>query len=90
MWPWQAHSPRSTLLDFYDPAASLAIRPTPEVTGRVFLLWQGVKDANKWKESKKREKMPIDWADIVGYNTAQLTTDTLFRCVELGWMEVVS
>ncbi|TIA85649.1 hypothetical protein E3P99_03933 [Wallemia hederae] len=75
--------------DFYDPAASLAIRPTPEVTGRVFLLWQGVKDANKWKESKKREKMPINWADIVGYNTAQLTTDTLFRCVELGWMEVV-
>ena len=54
------------------------------------MLWQGVKDANKWKESKKREKMPIDWADIVGYNTAQLTTDTLFRCVELGWMEVVS
>ncbi|TIA81027.1 hypothetical protein E3P98_02296 [Wallemia ichthyophaga] len=75
--------------DFYEPAASLAIRPTPEITGRVFLLWQGVKDAGKWKASKKREKMPINWAEIVGYNAAQFNKDALFRCVELGWMEVV-
>ncbi|EIM19656.1 hypothetical protein WALSEDRAFT_33913 [Wallemia mellicola CBS 633.66] len=76
--------------DFYEPAATLAIRPTPEVTGRIFLLWQGVTDADKWKASKKRDKMPINWAEIVGFNTESLTNDSLFRCIEVGWMEVVS
>ena len=52
--------------DFYEPAATLAIRPTPEITGRIFLLWQGVNDTNNWKKSKKRDNMPINWPDVIG------------------------
>lgn len=69
----------------------MTITPTPDVTTRVFMLFQGVNgaDLEKWEPAQTRAaRDPKLWSEIVGVDVGKAADASLFRVLEWGGMEV--
>lgn len=69
----------------------MAISPAPDITTRVFMLFQGVNEADLegWGPAEVRASKNTDiWRDIVGVDVERAMDVSLFRVLEWGGMEV--
>ncbi|KAH6904680.1 hypothetical protein BKA70DRAFT_1403189 [Coprinopsis sp. MPI-PUGE-AT-0042] len=75
----------------YGKAAPLDVQPKPDVVARIFMLFQGIEDADlqKWGGASKRAEEPVElWAEVVGIDKARVLDQSAFRVIEWGGMEV--
>ncbi|KAH6904691.1 hypothetical protein BKA70DRAFT_1507276 [Coprinopsis sp. MPI-PUGE-AT-0042] len=77
--------------EVYEKAAPLDVQPKPDVIARVFLLFEGVEDADLeyWLGSAQQADGPVDfWAVAVGIDKARVLDSSAFRVIEWGGMEI--
>jgi hypothetical protein len=77
----------------YERAAPLEIYPSPDVTTRVFMIFQGVaeEDLQGWTAASCRASEDVaHWRKIVGVDLERSSDTNLFRVLEWGGMEVHS
>ncbi|KAH6906336.1 hypothetical protein BKA70DRAFT_1563678 [Coprinopsis sp. MPI-PUGE-AT-0042] len=75
----------------YERAAPLNVQPKPDVVARIFMLFQGIQDADleDWHESSQRAGEPVEaWADVVGIDKTRVLDPSSFRVIEWGGMEI--
>ncbi|RXW11894.1 hypothetical protein EST38_g13960 [Candolleomyces aberdarensis] len=75
----------------YERAAPLHLEPSPDVVGRIFMLFRGVSenDLEAWVEARERTKDAVEfWKDVVGVDVDKIGDASLFRVIEWGGMEV--
>lgn len=64
----------------------------PDVVTRVFMLFQGISEADlaAWIEAEERTKEDVSrWNSVVGIDEVKQKDETLFRVLEWGGMEIV-
>lgn len=76
----------------YETAASLDIKPVPDVVTRVFMLFKGIADDGlaKWEDAKCGDDDAERWRDVVGVDVERASNPALLRILEWGGMEVLS
>ncbi|KAF8603245.1 hypothetical protein BDV93DRAFT_442837 [Ceratobasidium sp. AG-I] len=75
----------------YETAAPINISPVPDVITRVFMIFQGVNEADleRWMPAQARATHdPKIWREVVGVNVEKSADSSLFRVLEWGGMEV--
>ncbi|KAH6904693.1 hypothetical protein BKA70DRAFT_1565659 [Coprinopsis sp. MPI-PUGE-AT-0042] len=75
----------------YEKAAPLDVQPKPDVVARIFMLFQGVEDADleHWRGAVQKAEEPAEvWANVVGIDKACVLDPSSFRVIEWGGMEV--
>lgn len=75
----------------YEEAAPLEISPSPDVTTRVFMIFQGVaeEELQGWTAASCRASEDVaHWREIVGVDLERTSDTNLFRVLEWGGMEV--
>ncbi|KAF6748213.1 hypothetical protein DFP72DRAFT_820613 [Ephemerocybe angulata] len=76
----------------YERAAPLSVEPTPDVVGRIFMLFKGIKETElgMWSDALERSALDVSrWAGVVGVDADRMNDAGLFRVIEWGGMEVV-
>ena len=76
----------------YKQAALLSVSPTPDVITRVFMVFQGVKEADlgSWYTAREQAEQDMSfWINIVGADVGRTLDKGLFRVIEWGGMEVI-
>ncbi|KAH6904681.1 hypothetical protein BKA70DRAFT_1431978 [Coprinopsis sp. MPI-PUGE-AT-0042] len=75
----------------YEKAAPLDVQPKPDIVARIFMLFQGIEDADleNWDGVVERAKEPVElWAEVIGIDKARVLDHSAFRVIEWGGMEV--
>ncbi|KAH6886076.1 ubiquitin family-domain-containing protein [Coprinopsis sp. MPI-PUGE-AT-0042] len=75
----------------YEKAAPLDVQPKPDVVARIFMLFQGIEDADLeyWRGAAQRAEESVEvWAEVVGIDKARVLDPSSFRVIEWGGMEV--
>ncbi|KAF6740892.1 hypothetical protein DFP72DRAFT_1128633 [Ephemerocybe angulata] len=73
----------------YERAAPLSVEPTPDMVGRIFMLFKGIKETELGMWSDACEQSAVQWAGVVGVDSERMNDTGLFRVIEWGGMEVV-
>ncbi|KAH6904694.1 ubiquitin-domain-containing protein [Coprinopsis sp. MPI-PUGE-AT-0042] len=77
--------------EVYEKAAPLDVQPKPDVVARIFMLFQGIEDADLeyWRGAAQRAEESVEtWAEVVGIDKARVLDPSSFRVIEWGGMEV--
>ena len=75
----------------YETAASLDIKPVPDVVTRVFMLFKGIADdaLAEWEDAEYGDDDAKRWRNVVGVDVERVSNAALLRVLEWGGMEVL-
>jgi hypothetical protein len=75
----------------YSHAAPLSVDPKPDVVTRIFMIFTGVADEDrfKWVSANLRAREDVAWwKNAVGIEETRMKDQRLFRVLEWGGMEI--